>query len=332
VEPLITACLIARDEEQTLARCLGSVSELVDEIVLVDTGSSDATARIASDFGAIVLHKPWTYDFACHRNQALELATARWCLQLDADEELVATDVRETRARLSADDGLPDILLVRMAVGYPGGRDATFVVPRIVRRSAGIRYRFAVHEQLSVSDAPALMSNVTLYHHGYVPEGALAVKEARNLAIAESMTVPSSHREHCIARSAFSLQRWPDVVAAATALMAQAAPPALEEEVCCLAAAACFNLRDAPGMERFVARALELGPGSSDARLVSLVAAAGQYLHALDHDAPGPSKIGLRPQVFWHDRRAAADLLAGLIAGLSSRGAPAQAHWKEGHS
>jgi len=80
--------------------------------VVVDTGSTDDTVRIARDLGASVYEDSWRDDFSFHRNQAIERAHGRWLLTIDADEELIDTDVAETRQRLEA-DGLPDILLVR---------------------------------------------------------------------------------------------------------------------------------------------------------------------------------------------------------------------------
>ena len=110
-EPLVSACLIVKDEEESLARCLASLGPLVDEVVIIDTGSTDRTPEIARVCGARVFEEPWQDDFSLHRNQALEKATGRWLLVIDADEELFETDLGETRERLAA-DGLPDILMV----------------------------------------------------------------------------------------------------------------------------------------------------------------------------------------------------------------------------
>ncbi|MBN2398496.1 MAG: glycosyltransferase, partial [Deltaproteobacteria bacterium] len=70
--------MIVRDEEAILGRCLASVRGLVDEIIVVDTGSADGTVRIAGDFRAAVYHHPWENDFSRHRNQAIGYAGGEW--------------------------------------------------------------------------------------------------------------------------------------------------------------------------------------------------------------------------------------------------------------
>ena len=85
----ISLCMIVRDEEEHLARCLASVQGVVDEIVIVDTGSIDRSVEIAEGFGARVLHEEWKGDFAAPRNTGIDAAGGDWILVLDADEELI---------------------------------------------------------------------------------------------------------------------------------------------------------------------------------------------------------------------------------------------------
>src|ERR1051325_8465006 len=84
----LSICMIVRDNEDTLARCLESVRPIADEIVVVDTGSKDSTVGIAENFGAIIGNFEWCDDFAAARNAALRLATCKWVLSIDADEWL----------------------------------------------------------------------------------------------------------------------------------------------------------------------------------------------------------------------------------------------------
>src|SRR6516225_959689 len=82
--------MIVRDEERYLAGCLESVADLVDEIIVVDTGSTDSTPDIARRFGARVSHFQWVDDFSAARNESLRHATGEWIFWLDADERLDA--------------------------------------------------------------------------------------------------------------------------------------------------------------------------------------------------------------------------------------------------
>lgn len=86
--PTLNVCMIVRDEQRTLARCLESVHAVADEVIVVDTGSRDDTVSVATDFGAKVFHFEWCDDFAAARNESLTHATCDWVLSIDADEEL----------------------------------------------------------------------------------------------------------------------------------------------------------------------------------------------------------------------------------------------------
>src|SRR5580698_559589 len=87
--PALSLCMIAKNEERNLARCLDSVRGLAGELIVVDTGSTDATPYIAAGFGAQVIPFDFTrVDFAAARNQAIVRAAGRWILMLDSDEIL----------------------------------------------------------------------------------------------------------------------------------------------------------------------------------------------------------------------------------------------------
>lgn len=100
----ISLCMIAKDEEQFLQSCLDSVHNLVDEIILVDTGSTDGTIEIAESFGAKIFHYKWDDDFSKPRNVSLEKATGDWILVMDPDERLAVRDHVLIRQLLSAEN------------------------------------------------------------------------------------------------------------------------------------------------------------------------------------------------------------------------------------
>src|SRR5579872_6223363 len=90
--PSIGACMIVKNEQENLARCLGSLRGAVDDIVVVDTGSTDRTIEIALEFGARVFHFDWIDDFAAARNESLCYATTDWVIWMDGDDELIETE------------------------------------------------------------------------------------------------------------------------------------------------------------------------------------------------------------------------------------------------
>ena len=100
--------MIVKDEEAMIGRCLQAARDAVDEIVVVDTGSTDRTVEIAESLGARVLHHEWDGDFSAARNVSFDAATGDWVMYLDADEVLVADDVRApARARRAAPGARP---------------------------------------------------------------------------------------------------------------------------------------------------------------------------------------------------------------------------------
>jgi tetratricopeptide (TPR) repeat protein len=194
----ISLCIIARDEERMLPGCLASVQGAVDEIVLVDTGSRDATRRLAEEAGARVLEQPWRDDFSEPRNAALARATGDWILQLDADERLApnaAAALREAADRGGFDVGLlrlhnaarvdaasTEVLAGRARLGQ------AILLPRLIRRGDGIRYSGIIHESVEESfgepGARLAAVPVDVVHLGAAPDlRAAAGKRERNLRL-----------------------------------------------------------------------------------------------------------------------------------------------------
>ncbi len=168
----VSACLIVRNEARRLARCLSAVAPWVGELVVVDTGSTDATVAIAESFGARVLHRPWQDDFAWARNQALDAATRPWALVVDADEVFTVT----------SPDGLQKVVapaqadIVAYSLDCHDLRDdgAVGVAPvlRLFRRDLrDMRYQGEVHEQVvgvALHGVPVVRADFAhLLHDGY---------------------------------------------------------------------------------------------------------------------------------------------------------------------
>ncbi len=100
--PFVSVSMIVKNEEKDLARCLSSVKPFADEIVVVDTGSTDRTVEIAESFGASIHYFAWCEDFAAARNFALDRTHGEWVLHVDADEVAVVADPAALRAELAA--------------------------------------------------------------------------------------------------------------------------------------------------------------------------------------------------------------------------------------
>jgi glycosyltransferase involved in cell wall biosynthesis len=320
---LISIAMIVRNEEEFLPQCLESVADFRPEIVIFDTGSTDRTVEIANSFGAKVFEVEWTGDFAFHRNQALDKCTGDFVFYLDADEVVINTDVAQTLERL-AGGGVPDLILVRETLAYPNGREVTVLAPRIFRRSAGFRFVHPVHERLDAENCDAVLSNVRIFHHGYLRQEDLEAKERRNLAIAMAME-DGPHAFHCRMRACFSLPDYDGVLEAATGLVSLRASPALTVEGCIHGAAAAYNLQRDDELDSFLEVARQVAPDSPDLHFMELLRAGRKYLRSLasgDSMAPGDF---LRPWVFWHDVRQVHVLMETLVGKRSNVDKPSPA-------
>jgi tetratricopeptide (TPR) repeat protein len=166
--------MIVKNEERFLETCLASVAGVVDEICIVDTGSTDRTLEIATRHRARVISEPWRDDFSYARNRALEMASRRWILVLDADETLTP----QSRAMLRTLGTVPAYLTglwVRcrnLVDDYKGAAAMSNAIVRVFPNHPRLRYRNAIHEFIALdADAggmPAQQSELEIEHHGYL--------------------------------------------------------------------------------------------------------------------------------------------------------------------
>jgi glycosyltransferase involved in cell wall biosynthesis len=142
--------MVVKNEERVLPRCLDSIGRLADEIVVVDTGSSDDTPKVAARYGAKVTGFDFTrVDFSAARNHALNRATGRWILTLDADEVLHPSSIPLIR-ELSARDDNAGYYFERLNHGVIPKPTRDYVV-RLFPNRRGYRYRGRVHETVDAS-------------------------------------------------------------------------------------------------------------------------------------------------------------------------------------
>ncbi|MBV6457783.1 MAG: Beta-barrel assembly-enhancing protease [Fimbriimonadaceae bacterium] len=176
----LSACLIVKNEAANLGRCLASLSEIADEIVVVDTGSSDETVSIAESFGAKIGRFEWCDDFSAARNASLALATGDWALWIDADEELPAGSAKMLREGLMRPHFGGYFVRIRNLMSDDGGADEYVHTPlRLFRLLPGVEFSSRIHEQVIPSlDRlglfTATIEGAELLHYGYAPEQMLA--------------------------------------------------------------------------------------------------------------------------------------------------------------
>jgi tetratricopeptide (TPR) repeat protein len=183
----LSLCMIVRNEARTLPRCLDSVKGVVDEIVVVDTGSTDDTPAVAERYGARLFHFAWCDDFSAARNQAVSQARGEWILALDADEALTRESRRTLRDLLKDDRHQAFLINIRSPLKDARGQAAVVNAwPRLFRNRPEIRYEGRVHEQLSPSIARlggmVARTDLVIDHQGYHQDFTdQLAKQARNL-------------------------------------------------------------------------------------------------------------------------------------------------------
>jgi glycosyltransferase involved in cell wall biosynthesis len=182
----VAAALIVKDEQRFLPGCLESLQGRVEEIIVVDTGSSDASPEIAADCGARVIPFAWASDFSAARNAGLDAVSASWILYIDADERLRLPDGGKVSDYINA-AAVANYVRFRPKTGYTRYRE-----PRLFRRDPRLRFVGAIHETMIPSlreistreDLSIAPSRVEIDHLGY--DGDQSQKHPRNLPLLES--------------------------------------------------------------------------------------------------------------------------------------------------
>lgn len=173
----LSVCLIVKDEQDVICRCLNCVSKFADEIIVVDTGSTDNTVNEAKKFTDRVYFFKWCDDFSAARNFALERAECDLVMWIDADDVVTDENCEKIISLKRTFDGY-DMAFLQYAVAFDGGKP-TFVYyrERIFRRSKNYRFTGAVHESV-VPDGRIIYSDAVIYH-----KKVKANKPLRNLSI-----------------------------------------------------------------------------------------------------------------------------------------------------
>ena len=202
----ISLCMIVRDEAHCIERCLAAARPHVDEIIVVDTGSSDNTRELAEPFTDILKQFTWIDDFSAARNYSLQFASQPWTLVLDADEILSEQDYRQLRQLTYTESTDGYYLTQRRYLGDTQDNDPLWKpvrVPdrfskdyigyheneilRFFRNTGAIRYSGRIHEIVDMAMLPARISatNIIIHHYHENAENDTEQHVLRNLRIQE---------------------------------------------------------------------------------------------------------------------------------------------------
>lgn len=233
----ISLCMIVKDEGKFLDRCLCSVREIVNEIIIVDTGSTDNTAAIAQRYGATVIDVEWNSDFSQARNLSLAAACYSWILVLDADEVWAHTS--HTRAEFmkwlqtAGEEVWGYWIKVTSLLGTSGEERVTDEVCRLFRNDPRIAFRGNIHEE-AASSILAIMptgirhSEIEILHYGYLDEIIVAKrKDARNMRLirlALEQNPDQAELQYAFAAEWFQQARYDEAIRLLLPLLAQIEP------------------------------------------------------------------------------------------------------------
>lgn len=184
----VSLCMIVKNEECFLPKCLNSVKDIVDEIIVVDTGSADKTVEIAKSFGAKVYYFKWSNNFSEARNESLKYASKDWILILDADDELYPEDQEKLKDFLNRQLDENTIYHFETLNYYGNTIDENSITinlnPRLFKNNKEIHYEGEVHNQLvhSKDKRNAIYNLVKIHHYGYMNK-SIESKNKRNRTI-----------------------------------------------------------------------------------------------------------------------------------------------------
>lgn len=181
----LSICMIVKNEADLLARCLDSIKNIADELIVVDTGSTDTTVDIARSFGAKVICTDWRNDFAWARNISIRDATSAWILWLDADD-VVPSESLAVLASLKLEK--PDhIIGLTVRNQRPGNTGTEFVQARMFPNRQDLYFERRIHEQIMPSALRIGMKmenrDAVIEHHGYADPATMKKKALRNVQL-----------------------------------------------------------------------------------------------------------------------------------------------------
>lgn len=181
--PKISLCMIVKNEEDVLARCLDSIKEIVDEIIIVDTGSTDSTVEIARGYTDKIYNFQWIDDFSAARNFSFSKATKEYIMWLDADDVLLDGDRRALKELKNQLKSEVDIVMMKYNVAFDnqGNPSMTYYRERILSNSKNYQWLSPIHEVI-IPSGTIIYSDIAITHKKEHPTDV-----DRNLKIFQGM-------------------------------------------------------------------------------------------------------------------------------------------------
>lgn len=207
----ISLCMIVKNEQDTLARCLETVKDVVDEIIIVDTGSSDKTKEIASKFTDKIYDFQWIDDFSAARNFSFSKAEMDYIFWLDADDILLPEDRKKFKLLKEHFDLSVDIVMMKYNYAFDNeGKPAlTFFRERLSKRALNLKWIDPIHEYI-VSSGKIVNSDICITHR------RVHDASGRNLKIFENMLKGGAHfsarNRLYYAKELFYNHRYPEAI------------------------------------------------------------------------------------------------------------------------
>jgi glycosyltransferase involved in cell wall biosynthesis len=179
----ISLCMIVKNEEDVIARCLTSIKDIVDEIIIVDTGSTDNTKEIIKSYTDKIFDFKWIDDFSAARNFAFSKATKDYILWLDADDIILEQDRLRFKQLKQTLEEIVDIVMMKYNVGFDknGNITLSYFRERLSKRTLNLKWAEPIHEYLQI-EGTIINSDVCITHKKEHP----TIKD-RNLAIYKNM-------------------------------------------------------------------------------------------------------------------------------------------------
>lgn len=200
----ISLCMIVKNEEDFLGTCLESVKDLIEEIIIVDTGSTDKTKEICNEYGAIIYDFVWSESFSEARNFGINKATKEWILYLDADEKINIKNIEELKSLLEVNSN--NLYLVPI-INYYGkstpdiNSSYLFTSHRLFRNNKNFKFTGNIHEHLDKNNLDEkdlseieIIRCIEIHHYGYMDSVVKDKKKnERNLRLLKKETELSNY-------------------------------------------------------------------------------------------------------------------------------------------